>query len=522
MKLFTTCTLFVLSIATFSYSSVKAQSAWKNSFGGSDADVANAVQQTPDGGYIFAGWSRSADSEITTNHGSADVWVVKTDMYGNVQWSKTYGGSSEEKAYDIALTADGGYIVAGYSYSGDGDISSGNHGYEDMLIIKLNSNGDMSWENTIGGSDNDIAYSILQTGDGGYIVGGTTYSNNGDVSKNQGSSDMWLVKLDNKGKISWEKTFGGSAADAAYAIRTTVDGGYILAGATKSLNGDVTGYHNTGFGSDYWVVKTDASGNLLWQKTLGGALDEEAHTVWQSSDNSYVIAGYSYSTDGDVSGNHGLQDMWVVNLDETGSIVQLQKPLGGSQSEQAYSLKQFADGTYIIVGSTQSNDGQVTAFHGGTDYWAAKMDISGTLISEYAFGGAGDDIAHSVTQTLDGGFIIAGETNSTDGDINKSFGSTDAFLIKILPALAVQPLSSAENNIVVYPTITKKTLNISLPAGYEHADVKLVNMLGEQINIAQTQGLSRQLNINNAVAGMYLLQIVNADKVNNFRIIYQP
>jgi len=123
---------------------------------------------------------------------------------------------------------------------------------------------------------------------------------------------------------------------------------------------------------------------------------------------------------------------------------------------------------------------------------------------------------------LDGGFIIAGETNSTDGDINKSFGSTDAFLIKILPALAVQPLSSAENNIVVYPTITKKTLNISLPAGYEHADVKLVNMLGERINIAQTQGLARQLNINNAAAGMYLLQIVNADKVNNFRIIYQP
>ncbi|MGN6566567.1 MAG: T9SS type A sorting domain-containing protein [Flavipsychrobacter sp.] len=521
MKLFTTCKLFTLILVLILTSKAQAQSTWQHSFGGSDIDVAYTVQPTSDG-YIFAGWTFSSDSEISSNHGSTDIWVVKTDINGNVKWSKTYGGTSEEKAYDIQLTSDGGYIVAGYTYSIDGDITSGSQGYQDVLVMKISSSGSLSWEKTYGGSDNDIAYSIQQTGDGGYIVGGTTYSNNGDVSKNQGSSDMWLLKLDNNGNKSWEKTYGGSAADAGYAVQITDDGGYILAGATKSLNGDVTGYHNSGFGSDYWVVKADASGSLVWEKTLGGTLDEEAHAIREASDGSFTVAGYSYSNDGDVSGNHGVQDMWVANLDPAGSTVQWQTSLGGSQPEYAYSLKQNTDGTYIVAGSTQSSDGQVTAYHGGTDYWAAKLDISGKLISEYSFGGANDDIAHCIAQTSDGGFIIAGETKSTDGDITQTFGNTDAWLIKILPALNLQTISNTDNNIQVYPTVTKGNLNVSLPQEYEHASIRLIDMLGTQISINETDGLQRSVHISNAAAGVYLLQIANADKVNNFRIIYNP
>jgi len=521
MKFLTTCILITLSLfvsGTFSY----AQSSWQHSFGGSNVDVARAVQQTPDAGYVFAGWTRSSDSEISSNNGSADVWVLKTDLSGNVQWSVTYGGSSEDEAYDIQLTSDGGYIIAGYSYSSDGNITSGNHGYQDVLVMKLSSKGSLVWEKTFGGSDADIAYSIQQTGDGGYIVGATTYSNNGDVSRNQGNSDMWLLKLDDKGNKSWEKTFGGSAADAGYAVQATDDGGYVLAGATKSLNGDVTGFHNSAFGSDYWVVKTDASGNLSWEKALGGMLDDEAHAIRQSSDESYVITGYAYSTDGDISGNHGVQDMWVVNLDQTGTTIQWQNSLGGSQPDFGYSIKQNGDGTYIVGGTTQSSDGNVTNYHGGSDYWIAKLDISGKLLAEYAFGGSGDDIAHSAIQTADGGFMIAGETNSTDGDVTTSFNSTDAWLVKITSNLSVTPLSNTAKSIKVYPTVTNNLLNISLPAGYENASVRLVNMLGESISIPATHGLARQVSIQHMAAGMYMLQIIKGSELNNFRIIYKP
>ncbi|MCD6097265.1 T9SS type A sorting domain-containing protein [bacterium] len=168
-----------------------------------------------------------------------------------IQWQKCLGGSGYDYAYSIQQTDDGGFIVAGYSNSNDGDVS-GNHGERDYWVVKLNSAGDLVWQKSLGGSSWDEAWSIQQTSDGGFIVAGYSESNDGDVSGHHGGYDYWVVKLDSAGDIVWQKCLGGSYWDYAYSIQQTFDGGYIVAGESRSNNGDVSGNHGWG---DYWVVK---------------------------------------------------------------------------------------------------------------------------------------------------------------------------------------------------------------------------------------------------------------------------
>jgi len=293
---------------------------------------------------------------------------VKLDETGNIQWQKYLGGSDGDGAFSIQQTSDGGYIVAGVAYSNDGDVS-GNHGDSDYWIVKLDETGNIQWQKCLGGSREDVAKSIQQTSDGGYIVAGITPSNDGDVSGNHGSADYWIVKLDETGKIQWQKCLGGSDGDGAFSIQQTSDGGYIVAGVAYSNDGDVSGNHGD---SDYWIVKLDETGKIQWQKCLGGSSYDEAYSIQQTSDGGYIVAGYTYSNDGDVSGNHGDFDYWIVKLDETGNI-QWQKCFGGSSYDYAQSIQQTSDGGYIVAGWTESNDGDVSGNHGNSDYWIVKL-----------------------------------------------------------------------------------------------------------------------------------------------------
>ncbi len=201
----------------------------------------------------------------------------------------------------------------GGTFSNDGDVS-GNHGIVDSWIVKLNSSGDIIWQKCFGGTDDDVAFSIQQTSDGGFIVAGYTSSNDGDVSGNHGGGDYWVVKLDSSGTIQWQKCLGGTDNDEAKSIQQTSDGGYIVAGETWSNDGDVSGNHGN---SDYWVVKLNSSGDIEWQKCLGGTVKDIAKTIQQTSDGGFIVAGYTNSNDGDVSGIHGdYYDFWVVKLNK--------------------------------------------------------------------------------------------------------------------------------------------------------------------------------------------------------------
>ncbi len=278
--------------------------------------MAQSIQPTSDGGFIVAGTSISNDGDVGGNNGDFDYWVVKLDASGGLVWETNLGGSDRDWAYSIQQTTDDGYIVAGESDSNDGDVGGNNGGY-DYWIVKLDASGNLVWETNLGGSNNDRAYSIQQTTDGGYIVAGVSSSNDGDVGGNQGDWDFWIVKLDASGGLVWETNLGGSDRDWAYSIQQTTDDGYIVAGTSSSNDGDVGGNI---LGGDYWIVKLDASGNLVWETNLGGSNYDSARSIQQTTDDGYIVAGYSRSNDGDVGGNNGSIDFWIVKLDAELSV----------------------------------------------------------------------------------------------------------------------------------------------------------------------------------------------------------
>ncbi len=340
---------------------------WQKSYGGFQFDGIRSVRQTSDGGYIAAAWSASNDGDVSGNHGGFDFWVVKLTTIGDIQWQKSLGGSGDEYVYSIQQTKDGGYIAAGFSNSNNGNVSN-NHGGFDFWVVKLDSTGNLQWQRSLGGSNDDHACAIQQTSDGGYIVAGESASNNGNVSGNHGGFDFWLVKLNAIGTIQWQKSLGGSADETAWSVEQTNDGGYIAAGKSFSNNGDVSGNHGS---RDMWIVKLDASGLLQWQNAVGGSAADEAFSIRQTSDGGFVAAGCSTSDDLAVSGNHGGQDVWIAKMDSSG-VLQWQQSLGGSADDLTHDVHQTQDNGFILAGETHSNNGNVSANYGSGDVWVVK------------------------------------------------------------------------------------------------------------------------------------------------------
>ena len=230
--------VYLFFISTYIYSQAPFQIEWQKSLGGSMGDFAYSVEPTADGGFIVAGNSQSNDGDVAGNHGQTDVWVVKLYADGQVSWKKSFGGSSFDGANSIKQTTDGGFIIAGYTASNDDDVS-GNHGGRDFWVLKLDSFGNVAWQNALGGNSTEVAYAIEQTSEGGYIVMGYTVSQAGDVIGNHGETDIWVVKLNESGNISWQKCLGGSSNEQGYDIKQTTDGGYIIAGSSQSNDGDL-------------------------------------------------------------------------------------------------------------------------------------------------------------------------------------------------------------------------------------------------------------------------------------------
>jgi TolB-like protein len=258
---------------------------WAKTYGGTDWDFAQSVQQTSDGGYIVAGYTDSFGA------GYWDIFLIKTDASGNIQWAKTYGGTDIDWPFSVQHTSDGGYIVVGETYSFGA-------GYWDIFLIKTDANGNIQWAKTYGGTDGDYVSSVQQTSDGGYIVAGYTYSFGA-------GGDIFLIKTDANGNIIWAKTYGGTDDDQAFHVQQTSDGGYIVAGRTSSFGAD---------SFDIFLIKTDANGNIIWAKTYGGTSDDYASSVQQTSDGGYIVAG------GTSSFGAGGGDAFLIKTDANGNI----------------------------------------------------------------------------------------------------------------------------------------------------------------------------------------------------------
>ncbi len=504
---------FLCAAFIFLLSSAFAQAPiieWQKCIGGTDWDFGRSIQQTTDGGYIIAGSTRSNNGDVTGNHGfNGDYWVVKLDGSGNLQWQKCFGGSSGDYANSIQQTTDGGYIVAGACYSNDGDIT-GYHGNGDYWVVKLDDSGNIQWQESLGGTSGDDANSIQQTADGGYIVAGQSFSNDGDVTGNHGDWDYWIVKLNGSGNLQWQKSLGGSNDDYANSIQQTADGGYIVAGVVWSTDGDVTGNHGL---QDYWVVKLDNNGNTEWQKTLGGSYLDVAQSIQQTTDGGYIVAGNSGSTDGDVTGNHDFQDYWVVKLDSSGNI-QWQKSLGGFEYDWAHSIQQTADGGYIVAGHSWSINGDVTDNHNGGDYWVVKLDGSGNIEWQKAIGGIGEDYPQSIRQTADGGYIVAGYSDSNDGDVTGNHGFYDYWIVKLAGMETGTESIVFPGNIAVYPNPATQELTIDL-TGSEFSSagtvVTLFDIQGRNVLEKTINNLVIVINVMRLEKGLYFLRVENKE-----------
>jgi len=360
---------------------------WEQVLGGNDRDSFSKVRQTLDGGYILAGFSSSAISgnKTSPNYGNEDAWVVKLDSLGNVQWDRTLGGAGVDIAVAVEPTSDGGYLVGADSDSGiSGNKTSAGYGGNDFWVIKLNSTGNTLWEKAYGGSGRDDLYDLRLTGDEGFILAGFSISLPGGnkSAPNYGDTDFWVVKADGNGAIVWDRSFGGVAGDAAYAVQQTADGGYIVSGLSSSLAGGNKTSPSLG-DFDAWVIRLDGNGNALWDKTFGGTDRDFFNSVEQTSDGGYILGALS---DSGVSGNKtspnsGLSDYWIVRLDADGKKL-WDNSFGGSAGETLKSVSPTTDGGYILGGvSTSGVSGTKTvAGFGSYDYWLVKLAVRETPV----------------------------------------------------------------------------------------------------------------------------------------------
>lgn len=348
---------------------------------------------------------------------------------------KTFGGSNTEIAQSVVKTSDGGYAITGYTLSNNNDFSNKTTTDADYFILKFSSDDVLEWNKIYGGTNDDRASDIIQTSDGGFAILGYSKSSDGNVTENFGAQDFWMTKLNANGNLEWQKSFGFVGRDIGTTLIQTADDGYLISGELdvtasggqgNSSRSTIASRHA---GGDYWAIKISSSGTKEWSKYFGGNFTDTPYGVVQTTDGGYIIAGTSDSSDTNISNNLGTYDFWVVRISVTGTLI-WEKNFGGSEIDEARDIIETNDGNFIIVGDTRSSDKKVSKNNGGADLWVVKINIDGELLWEKNFGGSSFDVARSINKASDGGFIISGSSRSLDNGFTNQ-GQNDAWLLKI-------------------------------------------------------------------------------------------
>jgi hypothetical protein len=446
---------------------------WSRTFGGTNIDVGFAVQQTRDSGFVVAGYTRSYGTISGRN-----IWLIKTDTAGTMQWNNTYGGNDDEEAYAVQQTTDGGYIMTGYT-------KSASAGGNDVVLIKTDSAGVQQWYHTFGGAQDEEGYSVLQTTDGGFVVAGAT-----STYGTAGSRDVWLIKTNSAGGELWRRSMGGYGSDGARSIQQTRDGGFIPTGWTYSYGPGAVG--------NVWLVKTDSAGNATWNRYFGGTDVDRGYAVRQTEDGGYIITGYTASS------GAGLDDMLLIKTDSAGTAVWT-RTFGGTGRDYGNALEKTADGGYIIAGYTLSYGA------GGDDVWLVKTDANGTLRWSATYGGTASDVGYDVKQTFDGGYVVAGHTLSSGAGVH------DVWLIRVNPELteSVGPTEGVHDFRLLQnypnPFNPSTTISYSLPRS-AHVRLAVYDLLGRSIVLLvdadEMPGLkSVQFDGRNIPSGVYFCRL---------------
>lgn len=439
----------ILSFILFIYVNqiVSGQAApeieWQKVIGGKWDDYLQEIILTDDGGYVLAGNSRSGIGADKTEDilGDFDYWIVKLDSNRNIEWQNSIRGDESDLLTCMVSTSDGGFLAGGYSNSNitldKEELSNGGYDY---WIVKLDDNGGLAWEKTIGGIFNDYMTSIIQTTDGGYLIGGYSYSGiSGDKTEaSLGEFDYWVIKLDYDGNIEWQNTIGGNSWDYLRSIQQTTDGGYILGGYSLS---DIWGDKSeASIGEkDYWIVKLNSSGAIQWENTIGGSLDDELAMLKPTDDGGFVAVGSSESNKNGHKDEKrkGKFDYWVIKCNFLGNI-EWQNTIGSFRNDFAKDIVITTNG-FVISGHSDSDamedKTESTVGPDQNDFWVVKIDTGGVVIWDNTIGGDKTDLNTSVHFLDDGGYLVGGHSMSRiSGDKTLSLkGRMDYWIVKLFP-----------------------------------------------------------------------------------------
>jgi len=441
-------------------------------YGGTSNDMAFSVQQTSDGGYIVAGRTYSFGA------GYWDIFLIKTDANGNISWAKTYGGTDGDLAFSVQQTSDGGYIVAGHTRS----FVASNY---DIFLIKTYANGNIQWAKTYGGTNDDYASSVQQTSDGGYIVAGETNS------FGAGAGDAFLIKTDANGNVQWAKTYGGTDGDLASSVQQTSDGGYIVLGRTNSFGAG---------GRDIFLIKTYANGNIQWAKTYGGTNWDEASSVRQTSDGGYIIAGRTYSF------GAGYWDIFLIKTDANGNI-SWAKTYGGTDGDLAFSVQQTSDGGYIVAGHTAS-------FGAGLwDIFLIKTDANGDLGSCGIVGNASPTVtAPSPTVTTPSVSVYSVSPTVTSPSLTVTSPTLSSSQVCVLSLDDNVGISESCKPVSGLITPYKGGIKVSRSGEFE---VKVYNVSGVMVkSVKGSNEVKLELS-----RGVYFVEVVSGGKVIREKVV---
>jgi hypothetical protein len=402
-------------------------------FGGSDEEVAREIIELKSGGFAMVGSTKSTDGDFSDRMTSDwDLFLIKMDEQGQITWKKTYGGSADDFGFSLIETPEGGFVLMGYSNSKDGDVPP-TKGYHDNWIIKVDKAGTVIWKKSLGYSGHDHAYNVISTKDGGYFFNGfldvTASNGEGNSEKfsqanRHGVGEFWCHKIDNNGNIQWQKYFGGTNNDRSYDAIQTREGNFLVVGTSESEDVDVK---NPKGGYDVWMIMVSPTGKLLWEKSYGGSLVDEASKVIEDSYGNFRVIGNTHSKDMDVNDPKGSSDVWQITVDKSGSLISSYN-FGGSEFDRGTSIKQGKWGTLFITGYSRSFDGDMISNKGENDLFLIYLPDDGSNFKTMTLGGEGQDFAYDVLIQSDGEVTVVGQTFSKKIPFEKNKGQSDILL----------------------------------------------------------------------------------------------
>ncbi|WP_143436699.1 T9SS type A sorting domain-containing protein [Hymenobacter crusticola] len=463
---------------------------WDHTYGGSgnSQDEPASLVPTADGGCLVGGSSVSGISgtHSQTAEGARDYWLIKLSAQGVQQWDQRFGGSGEDRLAVVRPTTDGGYLLGGTSYSqySSGDKSENNWGTDDFWVVKTTSTGIKVWDKTLGTFSSDQLHDLVETDDGGYLLAGETNDNG------TGNYDFYLVKITAEGKRQWDVHYGGAQHDELRVIRRTADHGFLLAGTSASTTGMDKTQPSRG-GQDYWVVKVNQFGIKEWDRTYGGPGNDVLSSMQLTPDGGFILGGTSTSEAGGEKSqaSRGGKDMWVVKVNVAGTV-DWDRRFGGDLEENLAAIQPVAGG-FLLGGSSWSGSGgdKAQPNWGYCDYWLLRVDEQGSLEWERRYGGESIDMLNAVTLLADGSCLVAGSSTSSGlpalGDKTQyNYGFVNFWVLKMA---AVLPLKSTEPRwarlVSVFPVPASSSLHVVLPPlpNASSATLSLIDALGRVV-----------------------------------------